>query len=118
MNKRFISYLTLVAFAITSVQGKADISEEVQQELVESNSDPIVTSIESLASSVEDETLDDDYAEPEGTDVREQNNQSKNKARKQMWINIALAVTAVVVAVVALCIVSNNNGHHHHHKSE
>ena len=113
MNKRFISYLTLVTFTIASIPGKADISEEVQQQVTENNTAISSDSTEIITSSIETETVDDDYATPEGTDVKKKNNENESKARKQMWINIGLAITAVVVAVVALCLVSNNNGHHH-----
>jgi anti-sigma-K factor RskA len=112
VNKRFISYLTLVTFTIASIPGKADISEEVQQQVTENNT-AISSDSTEITSSIETETVDDDYATPEGTDVKKKNNENENKARKQMWINIGLAITAVVVAVVALCLVSNNNGHHH-----
>ena len=114
MNKRLISYLTLVAFAITSVPGRADVVDDATQELVAGVVSPSLSSNGPVASSIEDENLGDDYLVPDGKEVHPSDDKVKNAARRQMWINIGLAFTAVVVAVIALCVVSNNNGHHHH----
>ncbi|MBM3207975.1 MAG: hypothetical protein FJZ57_05145 [Chlamydiae bacterium] len=113
MNKRFISYVTLFAFSLASIPGKADVSEDItyNQVMAESQNtnSPLVTDTVDG-----DATEDYDYYEPEGSDVNKSDNKSKNAAKRQMWINIGLAVAAVVVAVTALCIVSNNNGHDYH----
>jgi len=113
VNKRFISYVTLFAFSLASIPGKADVSEDItyNQVMAESQNtnSPLVTDTVDG-----DATEDYDYYEPEGSDVNKSDNKSKNAAKRQMWINIGLAVAAVVVAVTALCIVSNNNGHDYH----
>ena len=104
MNIRFISYITLIAFSIKTIPAKADLNEEVLHE----QTTTLSTAIEA------DAAEDYDYYEPEGTEVTQSDNSAKKQQRKQMWINIGLAVTAVIVAVTALCLVSNNNGKHYH----
>ncbi len=127
MNTRIISYFTAVAFAITSVPGRADVTEEVQHELITAKISPSVastidanqaqasTDTPAVADAV-DSDVDDDYSPPKGKEVTQADDANQKSARRQMWINIGLAVTAVIVAVVALVLVSNNNGHHHSSK--
>ncbi len=112
MNTRLISYVTLVAFAITSIPGRADVSDEFNQELVAADQQ-LLSSTPTLAETNTSEEADEDYSAPQGTEVQQADDSQKKSEKRQMWINIGLAVTAVIVAVVALVIVSNNNGHHH-----
>ena len=98
MNKRLISYVTLMAFAITCVPGRADVNEEITSQLVTSNtaiSDTLIVGNPTDADAGEDY----DYYEPEGTEVGEGDSEAKKASNRQMWINIGLAITAVVVAV-------------------
>ena len=123
MNTRIISCFTAFVFAITSIPGRADVVEEVQYELLVGEASPTVAStIESnkveastpgpaVADAI-DSDADEDYSAPKGKEVSQADDTSKKSARRHMWINIGLAVTAVIVAVVALVLVSNNNGHH------
>ena len=113
MNKRLISYVTLAAFSLTTIPGKADVSEEIQHELNLNETKTIANAIIADDSADNAET-DEDDSEPQGSEVAESSDSNKKAARKQMWINIGLAIAAVAVAVTALIIVSNNNGHHSH----
>ena len=113
MNKCVISFLTLFAFSLASLPTRADVSEVVQQEITSDNDNLAALPNIQLASSI-DEDADDEYATPEGTEVSPSNSSTKKSFNGQMWLNIGLAVTAVVVAVVALCVVSNNNGSGYH----
>lgn len=112
VNTRLISYFTVFVFAVTSASVRADGSAEIAQELVAGEVTPSAVTAPALADSVEGDTLDDDYSAPQGTEVGKTDETSKKAHKKQMWMNIGLAVAAVVVAVVALILVSNNNGHH------
>jgi len=112
VNTRLISYFTVFVFAVTSASVRADGSTEIAQELVAGEVAPAAVTAPTLADSVEGDTLDDDYSAPQGTEVGKADETSKKAQKKQMWMNIGLAVAAVVVAVVALILVSNNNGHH------
>jgi len=115
VNKRFISYVTLFAFSLANIPGKADVVEDTtyNQVVTESqNNNP-----STISDAVDGDAAEDyDYYEPEGTEVSESNNKAKNAERRQFWINLGLAITAVIVAVTALCIVSNNNGHDYNNK--
>ncbi len=113
VNKCVISFLTLFAFSLASLPTRADVSEVVQQEITSDNDNLAALPNIQLASSI-DEDADDEYATPEGTEVSPSNSSTKKSFNGQMWLNIGLAVTAVVVAVVALCVVSNNNGSGYH----
>ena len=123
MNTRIISCFTAFVFAITSVPGRADVTEEFQHELIAGEVSPsIASTIDSTQTEASaaapavadavDTDIDDDYSDPKGKEVSQTDDSSKKSARRQMWINIGLAITAVIVAVVALVVVSNNNGHH------
>ncbi len=113
MNTRLISYVTLIAFAITSIPGRADVSDEFSQELVNTDQQLISSTTPTQTETNSSEEADEDYSDPKGTEVQQADDSHKKSEKRQMWINIGLAVTAVIVAVVALVIVSNNNGHHH-----
>ena len=115
MNKRLISYVTLFAFSLANIPGRADVAEDtiynqVVNESQNNNSSTISDAVDG------DAAEEYDYYEPEGTEVSENNNKSKNAEKRQFWINLGLAIAAVVVAVTALCIVSNNNGNDYNNK--
>lgn len=114
MNTRVISIFTACVFTLTSLPGRADvISEEIQQELIAGEVTPSAEPAP-VADSIDNETTDEDYSAPQGTEVSKSDDSSKKAEKKQLWRNIGLAVSAVVVAIVALLVVGNNNGHHSH----
>lgn len=113
MNTHVISIFTACAFALTSLPVRADVSEEIHQELIAGEVTPSAVPAP-VADSVDTESTDEDYSSPQGTEVSKADDSSKKAEKKQLWRNIGLAVSAVVVAIVALVIVGNNNGHHHH----
>jgi hypothetical protein len=63
-----------------------------------------------IADSMDDDN-DVDDSTPQGKPVGKASEDGAKQAKRKMWGNIALAVSAVIVAVVALIVVSNNNGH-------
>jgi len=114
LNTRIISFITVVAFSITSVAARADVVEDITEITTSSLHATENLSDALIAEAVDTELADDDFSMPQGKEVSKANDQDKKAARKDLAMKIGLAIAAVGVAVAALLIVSNNNGHHHH----
>ena len=116
MNTRIISFITVIAFSITSLPARADINEEIAEITTSSNLSIENLSDALIAEAVDTELADDDFSMPQGKEVSKGSDEDKRAARKDLALKIGLAIAAVAVAVAALLIVSNNNGHHYHKK--
>ncbi len=114
MNTQIVSLITVIAFSISSLPLRADISEEIKETTALSSLAAAIDSNLLIAEAVDTELADDDFAMPQGKEVTKQSDEDKKAARKDLAMKIGLAVAAVGVAVAALLIVSNNNGHHYH----
>lgn len=109
VKNRFLTCLTIGSVVSTCLfaPARADVVPEAVQAA------EVVTPTPKETPLVADSIDDEEDATPEGKPVSKEDEDAKKNARKGKWVNIALAVSAVVVAVVACILVSENNGSHH-----